>query len=462
MSKHSFTLPARSLVLTEDGFKKASDIDTGDFVIGSDGATHPVTEIGNGGPLNCASVRIGNDERHLLSGDKILASCFSKNGTGVMSMEPAAPKCPHDLTTPEPWEFDGAPVPPFAVASDSSDDEPPSFDYVCSPDGKIGKAFDIPKFTDYELWLRVSKDHLLLRHIESMGNDTKKVGIKTETSDDMEHASFHGYADGEKSFAYRVAQMYGPKAGSRQIGAIVPDEYRIDWLSDSIGIPVGTLFLDDSDLDKFLEGYFQDFSPLGGIPRSGGVPCRSLADALMLRLLIHKRYGCRAFLRHGGQVTVTDETTVDEIPTPTHTYDMWFVSFDSTDADGADYANAFDGDDQYMAYCVSRAGTERTSDECVEVVADGTDTVIQDSLIVFGQELNGDEDDDEIDEIDGIDGDVDDGGCEIDEVVEVIDSIDMDDDDDPEDGTECEFVEIATDTPSIDVPAAIRKPDVDE
>ena len=108
MSKHSFTLPARSLVLPEDGFKKASDIDTGDFVIGSDGATHPVTEIGNGGPLNCASVRIGNDERHLLSGDKILASCFSKNGTGVMSMEPAAPKCPHDLTTPEPWEFDGA------------------------------------------------------------------------------------------------------------------------------------------------------------------------------------------------------------------------------------------------------------------------------------------------------------------------------------------------------------------
>lgn len=494
MSKHSFTLPARSLVLTEDGFKKASDIDTGDFVIGSDGATHPVTEIGNGGPLNCASVRIGNDERHLLSGDKVLASCFSKNGTGVMSMEPAAPKCPHDLTTPEPWEFDGAPIPPFAVDSDSDDDEPPSFDYVCSPDGKINKAFEIPKFTDYELWLlglyasdgtsstyvidneritaiefdadsRVSKDLLLLRHIESMGNATKKVGIKTETSDDMEHASFHGYADGEKSFAYRVAQMYGPKAGSRQIGAIVPDEYRIDWLSDSIGIPVGTLFLDDGDLDKFLEGYCQDFSPLGGIPRSGGVPCRSLADALMLRLLIHKRYGCRAFLRHGGQVTVTDEATVDEIPTPTHTYDMWFVSFDSTDADGADYANAFDGDDQYMAYCVSRAGTERTSDECVEVVADGTDTVIQDSLIVFGQELDYDADDDEIDEIDGIDGDVDDGGCEIDEVVEVIDSIDMDDDDDDddsEDGTECEFVEIATDIPSIDVPAAIRKPDVDE
>ena len=149
-------------------------------------------------------------------------------------------------------------------------------------------------------------------------------------------------------------------------------------------------------------------------------------------------------------------------PMPEHTYDMWFVSFDSTDADGAGYANAFDGDDQYMAYCVSRAGTERTSDECVEVVADGTDTVIQDSLIVFGQELDCDADDDEIDEIDDIDGDVDDGGCEIDEVVEVIDSIDMDDDDDPEDGTECEFAEIATDIPSIDVPAAIRKPDVDE
>ena len=36
------------------------------------------------------------------------------------------------------------------------------------------------------------------------------------------------------------------------------------------------------------------------------------------------------------------------------------------------------------------------------------------------------------------------------------------DDDDPEDGTECEFAEIATDIPSIDVPAVIRKPDVDE
>lgn len=489
MSKHSFTLPARSLVLTEDGFKKASDIDTGDFVIGSDGATHPVTAIGNGGPLNCASVRIGNDERHLLSGDKILASCFSKNDAGVMSMEPAAPKCPHDLTTPKPMKFDGIPTPPFAVASDSDGDEPPAFDYVCSPDGKIGKAFDIPEFTDYELWLlglyasngtsstyvidneritviefdadaRVSRDLLLLRHIESMGKDTKKVRIKTETSDDMEHASFHGYADGEKSFAYRAAQMYGPKAGSRQIGAIVPDEYRVDWLSDSIGIPVGTLFLDDDALDKFLEGYCQDFSPLGGIPRSGGVPCRSLADALMLRLLIHKRYGCRAFLRHGGQVTVTDETTVDEIPTPTHTYDMWFVSFDSTDADGAGYANAFDGDDQYMAYCVSRAGTERNLDDCVEVVADGTDTVIQDSLIVFGQELDSDDDDD--DEIDGINEDGDDGDCEIDEVVEVIDSIDMDDDDDQDEGTECEFVEIAADIPSIDVPAVIRKSDVDE
>ena len=68
----------------------------------------------------------------------------------------------------------------------------------------------------------------------------------------------------------------------------------------------------------------------------------------------------------------------------------------------------------------------------------------------------------ESDEIDGIDDDVYDGGCEIDEVVEVIDSIDMDDDDDPEDGTECEFAEIATDIPSIDVPAVIRKPDVDE
>ena len=158
-------------------------------------------------------------------------------------MEPAAPKCPHDLTTPEPWEFDGAPIPPFAIASDSDDDEPPSFDYVCSPDGKIDKAFDIPKFTDYELWLlglyasdgtsstyvidnvritaiefdadsRVSKDLLLLRHIESMGNATKKVGIKTETSDDMEHASFHGSAAGSASPSGRSSSMTATSTNS--------------------------------------------------------------------------------------------------------------------------------------------------------------------------------------------------------------------------------------------------------
>lgn len=459
MRKSSFTLPARSLVLTTDGFKKAADIDTGDFIIDVDGYTHPVTEIGNGGPLNCASVLIGNDERHQLSGDEILVSRFSKNDNGVMSMEQATHKCPHDLKTPEAAKFIGIPNPPFADIDE--DEEPPSFDYVCSPNVvTISDAFDVPEFTDYELWLlglyasngtsstyvtdnertaeiefnaddRVAKDLLLLRHVESMSNEASKTGIKTETTPDMEHARFSSVATDEKTFAYKVAQMYGPVAGSRQICALVPDEYCIDWTSDSIGIPVGTMLLDDDKLDRFLEGYCQDFAPLGGVPRSSGVPCRSLADALMLRLLIHKRYGCRAFLRHGGHVTVADGGEYsDVIPAPSYTYDMWFVSFDSTDADGAEYANAFDGDKSYMTYCITKAGTERTSDDCVEVVVEGSETVIQDSLIVFGEDVSDDdvESDDDVIEFEEIVETVteDDG---IDDATAVIDDIDVDDDD---------------------------------
>ena len=500
MAKNSFTLPARSLVLTTDGFKKAANIDTGDFVIDADGHTHAVTGIGNGGPLNCASILIGNDERHQLSGDNIMASCFSKNEHGVMSMEPATPRCPHDLKSPDTVKFDGIPTPPFAT--DGDEDEPISFDYVCSPTGDIDPFLDMPDFTDYELWLlglyasngtsstyvvdderstdidfnadeRVSKDLLLLRHIESMTGEARDGGIVTETTPDMEHAHFSSSAKNEKSFAYRVAQMYGPIAGSRQIGSVVPDEYRIDWAYDTIGIPVGVLLLDDDKLDKFLEGYCQDFAPLGGIPRSAGVPCRSLADALMLRLIIHRRYGCRAFLRHGGNVTVSDYAEyADAIPTPAHTYDMWFVAFDSTDADGSDYADAFDDDDKpYMAYCVSRVGIERQSDDCVEVVVENGDTVIQDSLIVFGTACDDDDaDDDVIGITDIVETDVDED-TGIDEAVEVIDNIDIDDDDDDEEvvvvveenNNNIDDDESASDYQSdqederIDIPAAIRR-----
>lgn len=488
MAKNSFTLPAHSLVLTTDGFKPASSIHTGDFTIDSDGHAHPVVEVGNGGPLNCASVLIGNDERHQLSGDEILASRFAKNGRGVMSLEPAAPRCPHDLTSPEAVKFDGIPTPPFPVADDN-DDEPPSFDYVCSPNVDVDKLFDMPDFTDYELWLlglyasngtsstyviddvrstdidfdaddRVSHDLLLLRHIESMSSEAEKVGLRTVTTPDMEHAKFSGTAHDNGAFAYKVAQMYGPLAGSRQIGGIVPDEYCVDWTSDTIGIPVGALLLNDGKLDKFLEGYSQDFAPLGGVPRSSGVPCRSLSDALMLRLLIHKRYGCRAFLRHGGSVTVSgDKTYADVMPVPTHTYDMWFVSFDSTDADGADYANAFDENgNPYMSYCVSRAGTERQSDDCIEVVVENGDTVIQDSLIVFGTACDEDNHDDEVIEIEDIVETNDNEDTEIDEVIEVIDNIDIDDDDDDNDESDNDSVQAEE---NVDISAAVRRDDDD-
>lgn len=500
MAKNSFTLPAHSLVLTTDGFKPASSIHTGDFTIDSDGHAHPVVEVGNGGPLNCASILIGNDERHQLSGDEILASRFAKNDRGVMSLEPTAHRCPHDLTSPKAVKFDGIPTPPFHVADDN-DDEPPSFDYVCSPNVDVDKLFDTPDFTDYELWLlglyasngtsstyviddvrstdidfdadgRVSNDLLLLRHIESMASEAEQVGIRTVTTPDMEHARFSGTAHDDGTFAYKVAQMYGPLAGSRQIGGIVPDEYCVDWTSDAIGIPVGALLLDDDKLDKFLEGYSQDFAPLGGVPRSSGVPCRSLPDALMLRLLIHKRYGCRAFLRHGGSVTVSDnEMYSDVMPVPTHTYDMWFVSFDSTDADGSDYANAFDDNgNSYMSYCVSRAGTERQPDDCVEVVVENGDTVVQDSLIVFGTVCDEDNHDDEVIEIEDIVETNDNDNTEIDEVIEVIDNIDIDDDDDDvvftvnddeiDDDDELGNDSVQTDE-NVDIPAAIRRGDDD-